>query len=203
MKKVALTGGMGTGKSTVMWMFQEMGAEIINADEIAHKLLEPKTHAWKMLFERYGDHIMQKGGIIDRRALAATIFSDDEERKFVESVIHPRVHEEISHKLVELEKKEVPYVIVEIPLLFETGWEKEFDTVVVIRCDHEQQIARCMEKFGLTREDVEARLQVQRPLETKESKADFVIDNAGSKTETLVQTQRLHKLFEKGIFQPK
>jgi dephospho-CoA kinase len=92
---------------------------------------------------------------------------------------------------------------VEIPLLFETGWERDFDTVVVVRCDPEQQIVRSMEKFGLSREDVEARLKVQRPIETKVSKADFVIDNAGSKTETLVQVQRLFKLFEKGEFKPK
>jgi dephospho-CoA kinase len=203
MKRIALTGGMGTGKSTVTWMFQELGTPIINADEIAHQLLKPKTVAWKFLFERYGDRIMQKGGEIDRKALADTIFSDDEERKYVERTIHPRVQEEIVKQVTELEKKNNPYAMIEIPLLFETGWEKDFDTVVVVRCDPEQQIVRSMEKFGLSREDVEARLKVQRPIETKVSKADFVIDNAGSKIETLVQVQRLFKLFEKGEFKPK
>ena len=84
MKKIALTGGMGTGKSTVKWMFQELGAAIIDADEIAHKLLEPKTAAWKMLFERYGDHIMQKGGEIDRAALADDFLLGKKESDFLQ-----------------------------------------------------------------------------------------------------------------------
>lgn len=203
MKKIALTGGIGTGKSTVMWMFQDMGVKIISADEIAHGLLEPKTSVWKALFERYGDRIMQKGGIVDHTALADIIFTDNAERKFVESVVHPRVQEAILKNITSAEKSDAPYVMVEIPLLFETGWESEFDTIVVVRCDHEQQIVRCMEKFKLTREEAESRIRIQRPLEDKVAKADFVIDNAGSKTETLVQTQRLYKLFEKGEFKPR
>jgi dephospho-CoA kinase len=203
MKKIGLTGGMGTGKSTATWMFQEMGAPIINADAIAHRLMEPKTLVWKQLFERYGDRIMQKGGEIDRAALADIVFGDQVERKYVERVVHPRVHEEIVRITTELERKKTPYVIVEIPLLFETGWEKEFDVVVVVRCDYEQQVFRCMEKFRLSREEAESRIAIQRPLATKVAKADFVIDNAGSKTETLVQTQRLYRMFEKGEFKPR
>ncbi len=203
MKKIALTGGMGTGKSTVTWMFQEMGAPVINADAIAHRLVEPKTIVWKQLFERYGDRIMQKGGQVDRAALADIVFGDQVERQYVERVVHPRVHDEIVRLVTELEHKDTAYVIVEIPLLFETGWENEFDTIVVVRCDHEQQVVRCMEKFRLSRAEAESRIAIQRPLSNKEAKADFVIDNAGSKTETLVQTQRLHRMFEKGEFRPR
>lgn len=200
MKKIGLTGGIATGKSTVTWMFQDMGAAVINADEIAHALMQPKSAVWKALFERYGDHIMQKGKHIDRAALAAIIFGDQDERQFVEHVIHPRVYEEITKSVAELEKKGRPYVIIEVPLLFETGWESHVDAVVVVRCDHEQQVVRCMQKFKLIRAEAEHRIGIQRPLSEKEVKADFIIDTAGSETETLVQAQRLFRQFEKGIF---
>ena len=203
MKKIGLTGGIATGKTTVMWMFQELGATIINADDISHKLLEPNTVVWKLLFERYGARIMQKGHIIDRTALAQIIFSDEEERKYVEKSIHPRVHEEIEHLIATAAKAGKPYVIIEVPLLFEVRWDKDCDAIVVVRCDPEQQIARCMEKFNLTREEAITRIKTQRPLGAKIAKATFVIDNAGSKTETLVQTQRLFRMFEKGQFSSK
>lgn len=203
MKKIGLTGGIATGKTTVMWMFHEMGATIINADEIAHKMLEPETMVWKLLFERYGARIMQKGHVIDRSALAKIIFSDEDERKYVEKTIHPRVHEEIDHHVVAAAKEGKSYTIVEVPLLFEVRWDKECDVIIVVHCDPEQQIARCMQKFNLTREEAIARIKIQRPLGAKIAKATFVIDNAGSKTETLVQTQRLFRMFEKGEFSPK
>jgi dephospho-CoA kinase len=201
MKKVGLTGGIATGKTTVMWMFQEMGSTIINADEISHKLLEPDTVVWKLLFERYGAHIMQKGHIIDRPALARIIFADEEERKYVEKTIHPRVHEEIDHLIATTAKDGKHYAIIEV--LFEVRWDKDCDAIIVVRCDSEQQIIRCMEKFNLTREEALNRIKIQRPLGAKIAKATFVIDNAGSKTETLVQAQRLFRMFEKGEFSSK
>lgn len=203
MKKIGLTGGIATGKSTVMWMFQEMGASTISADEIAHRLLEPETIVWKMLFERYGAKIMQKGHAIDRPALAKIIFADEDERKYVEKAIHPRVHEEIDHLVMSAAKEGKSYLIVEVPLLFEVRWDKECDVIVVVQCDPEQQIGRCMQKFNLTREEALTRIEVQHPLTEKIAKATFVIDNAGSETETLVQTQRLFRMFEKGEFSPK
>jgi len=203
MKKIGLTGGIATGKTTVMWMFQEMGATVINADEIAHKLLEPETVVWKLLFERYGASIMQKGHVIDRAALANIIFSDENERKYVEHAIHPRVHEEIDYLVATAAKGGNTYVIVEVPLLFEVRWDKECDVIIVVHCDPEQQIARCMQKFNLTRDEAISRIKIQRPLDAKIAKATFVIDNAGSKAETLVQTQRLFRMFEKGEFSPK
>lgn len=202
-REIALTGGIGTGKSTVMWMFQEMGAVVVNADDIAHNLLEPKSAAWKILFEHFGTRIIGRHNTIDRKALAEIVFSETDERHFLEHVIHPRVHEEIAKIVVALEKKGVPYVIVEIPLLFETGWHREFATIIMVRCDPEQQIVRCMKKFDLSRDEALARIKLQKPLEDKLAMAHFVIDNAGSPTETLVQTQRLFKLFEKGEFSPR
>lgn len=203
MKKIALTGGIGMGKSTAMWMFQEMGAETINADEIAHTLLEPKGAVWKALFERFGSHIMQQGGLIDRAALARIIFGDSDERKYVESVMHPRIHDEIVRLGTIAEKKGRQYVITEIPLLFETGWEKAFDSIIVVRCTHEQQLERCMAKFKLSRDEAEHRIKLQRPIEQKIAHANFVVDNDASREELKVLVHRLFTMFEKGEFKAK
>ena len=178
MKKIALTGGIASGKSTVIWYFRDMGSTIINADDIAHELMEPKTHVWKMLFERYGSRIMQNGGQIDRRSLGKIVFDDDDERKNLESIMHPRIHEIIQKRMADFERQNIPYVIAEIPLLFETGWEKDFDAVIVVRCDYEQQVERCMQKFGIDRSDAEKRINLQKPMKTKADKADAILPSA-------------------------
>lgn len=203
MKKIGLTGNIGTGKTTVAWMFEELGAPLINADKIAHESIEPQTAVWKALFDRYGKQILMKDQIINRKVLANIIFSKDAERKFVESLIHPKVHDEITKQLMAAKRNGTPLIIVEIPLLFETKWDKEMDSIIVVRCDLEQQIARCQEKFGLSREEVLMRIKTQKPLEEKIARADYAIDNAGSKSETLVQVRRIYQTLQKGQLHPK
>ncbi len=200
MKRIAVTGGIAMGKSTVMWMLQDMGAEVINADDIAHALLEPKGHVWKALFERYGDRIMQSGGVIDRAALGRIVFGDERERAFVEHLMHPRIHDEILRLGAAAQKKGRSYVVVEIPLLFEIGGQKEFDVVIVVRCTRQQQLERCMTKFNLTHEEALQRIKIQRPIDEKATKADFIIESDASLQETRVQVHRLFTTFEKGIF---
>jgi len=203
MKKIGLTGNIGTGKTTVAWMFQEHGVTLLNADEIAHETIEPHTAVWKQLYERYGKRVVLSDGVIDRRALAGIIFSDNSERKFVEGVIHPRVHEELTKRIADSKRNGTPMIMVEVPLLFETRWDKEMDSIIVVSCDIEQQIKRCTEKFGWTREEVLTRIKAQRPIEDKIAKADYVIDNGGSKEETLKQVRRIHASLIKGEFHPK
>lgn len=202
MKKIGLTGNIGTGKTTVAWMFEELGAPLINTDKIAHELIEPQTAVWKSLFDRYGKQILLQDGVINRKVLANIIFSKEAERKFVESLIHPRVHEELSKRLTAAKRNGTALIIVEVPLLFETKWNKEMDAIIVVRCDLEQQIVRCQEKFGLTREEVLQRIKAQKPLDEKIAKADFVIDNAGSRSETFVQVRRIFQTLQKGQLHP-
>lgn len=197
MKKIGLTGGIGTGKSTVAWIFEEMGVPIISADKIAHEVIAPHSKPWKTLFDRYGTKIVLQDQIINRNELAKIIFSDNKERKFVESVIHPRVQEEIQKQLAHFEKESAQIVVLEIPLLFEVKLEGEVDKVIVVRCDYEQQIARCEKKFGITREETIARIKSQKPIEEKLAKADYIIDNSGSKSETALQTRRIFHELEK------
>lgn len=199
-KIIGLTGNIGTGKSTVSWMFQELGVPVIDADEIAHEAIKPKSAAWKMIFERYGKAILLPDDIVDRKALARIVFQDQVERKFLESVIHPHVKEEIEHRIARLARENHPFVIVEVPLLFEAGWQTRFDAVVVVRCDEEQEIERCRDKFGFDREETILRLRAQYPLERKINSADRVIDNDGTLEETRVQVTRLHQEMVKGRF---
>lgn len=202
MKKVGLTGNIGTGKTTVAWMFEEQGAKLLNADTIAHETISPQTSVWKQLFDRYGKKIMLQGGVIDRKSLAQIIFSNDTERKFVEAIIHPKVHEELTKRIADLKRNGTQLLIVEVPLLFETKWDKEMDSIIVVSCDLEQQIKRCQDKFGITREEVLLRIKAQRPIEEKISKADYVVDNSGSMNETLIQVRRIYSSLMKGEFRP-
>lgn len=202
MKKIGLTGNIGTGKTTVAWMFEEQGAKLLNADTIAHETLAPQSSVWKQLFDRYGKKVMMHAGVVDRKALAKIIFGDDTERKFVESIIHPKVHEELTKRIADLKRNGTPLIMVEVPLLFETRWDKEMDSIIVVSCELELQIKRCMEKFGLTRDEVLSRIRAQRPIEEKIARADYVIDNSGTKDETQLQVRRIYSAIMKGELRP-
>lgn len=202
-KVFGLTGNIGSGKSTVSWMFGELGVPVIDADEIAHEAIKPHTAAWKAIFERYGRTVVGNDDVIDRTALARIVFQDPIERKFLESVIHPHVKEEIEHHIAEKSRNNAAFVIVEVPLLFETGWEKLFDATIVVRCNEGQEIERCKEKFGMNREEVLLRLAAQYPLERKIAAADAVIDNNETLEETRVQVKRLYQEMLKGKFPKK
>jgi len=195
-----LTGNIGTGKSTVAWMFEELGVPVIYADKIAHETLSPHTAIWENVFKRYGKNILLEDGIIDRGELAKIIFKDPAERKFLESLIHPYVRSEIAHNVAKIAKGGYPFAIVEIPLLFEVGWEREFDAIIAVTCSEQMEIERCRKKFSLTHEEVVQRISAQHPQNQKLKSADAVIENDGSIEETKVQVERLYHHMVSGKF---
>ncbi len=199
-KKIGLTGNIGTGKSTVAWMFSELGVPVLDADEIAHEALAPHSPVLNALFERYGKQIIDADGVADRATIARIVFQDPDERKFVESHVHPFVKREIEVRMAKLSREGHNFAIAEIPLLYEAGWEGEFDAIIVVRSTEEQEIERCAEKFGMSREEVLLRLGAQYPLARKVESADWVIDNDGPMEETEVQVKRLHKSMIRGEF---
>jgi len=202
MKLIGLTGGVGTGKSTVAWMFEGMGVKSINADLLSHTVIAPQTKAWKQLFDRYGGKILLKDKKIDRKALAHIIFNDEHERKFVESVIHPKVKEELLKQIADAKKNHIPMLIIEVPLLFETKWDKDMDFVIVVKCDYESQIKRGCNNTGITKEEAISRLAAHMPLAQKIEKADYVIDSSGPKSKTKTQAQKIFKQLQHGIVHP-
>ncbi len=199
-KVLCLTGNIGTGKSTVSWMFENLGVSTISADEIAHEALSPHSQTWENIFKRYGKTILLKDNVVDRDELAKIIFDDPRERKFLESLIHPYVRSEIAHRIAALKKKNHPFVIVEIPLLFEVGWENDFDAIIVVKCNKENEIERCQKKFNISRDDAIKRIGSQFPLERKIDSADAIIENDGPLEETEVQVKRLYHEMVSGKF---
>ncbi|MBT3182788.1 MAG: dephospho-CoA kinase [Deltaproteobacteria bacterium] len=202
-KVLCLTGNIGTGKSTVSWMFEELGIPTIDADKIAHEALAPHSPIWEQIFKHFGKSILLEDNVIDRSKLAKTIFDDPRERKFLESLIHPYVRNEISHRIASLVKQNQPFVMVEIPLLFEVGWESDFDAIIVITCSKENEIERCRNKFKLSREEALKRIDSQYPLQRKIDSADVIIENDGPLEETEVQVKRLYHEMVSGKFPSK
>ena len=200
MKKLALTGNIGAGKSTVAQMFFELGVHIIDTDKLAHDLIKPHTHVWKELFERFGKTILLTDGEVDRKRLAKLTFSSDQDRKFLENLIHPHIKTSARNSWKKLQKDNRPYCLLEVPLLFETHWNEEMDLSIVVNCEEELAIERAQENLNLTRKEVELRLQHQLPLAEKINRADVVIDNNDTLDQTKIQVERLFRKWNKGDF---
>ena len=200
MKRIGLTGNLATGKSTIAGILADHGVTVIDSDTIAHTIIAPHTHTWKSLFERYGKRILLPDGVIDRRALAEIIFGNAAEKKFLEGLIHPHVKDEIGHRIAQFEKKNLAYVIVEVPLLYEVKWESSFDLVVVAVCSEKQALERAQKNLKLTHDEALQRWKQQWPMDKKSKKADVVIDTSGTLEETRVQVERLYHRWERGDF---
>ena len=189
--KIALTGGPGSGKSTVARMFRDLGAEVIDADEVAKAVVQPGQPAWEELRREFGPAYFREDGSLDRAKMADLVFRDREARGRLNAIIHPRVREEIARRLGNLAARGIPMVMVEVPLLFEAGLEKNFDLVIVVDAGEKEQIERLTARDGRPRKEARSILQAQWPLETKKARADFVVDNRGPLKNTRDQVKKL------------
>ncbi|MFH1654498.1 MAG: dephospho-CoA kinase [Pseudomonadota bacterium] len=190
-RKIAITGNIGTGKSTVTAFFKELGLPVINADEIVHDLMKPHSHTWKILFEHFGSIILGKKDHISGENLARIIFSDKEEKRFLEKLLHPKVKEEIEIEISKLTKHNAKSVIIEVPLLFEVGWEDLMDVVIVVTCEKDEQLKRCKNKFAWDEETLKLAMDSQIPMGQKIDSADYTIDNSASIDKTQKQVEKL------------
>ncbi len=187
-----VTGGVGTGKSTVARMFQELGAVVLDADVLAHRLLEPKKLAWRRVVTAFGDRVLNEDQTIDRRRLAEAVFTDEAARRRLEAIIHPQVRRDIRRHLHRLARsRRVKAVALDVPLLFEAGMEDLADVVVVVTAPPEVQRRRLREKFGWTDDELEARMQAQWALPAKAAAADVVVDNGDGVEATRTQVRRI------------
>ena len=177
--RVALTGGIATGKSYCLARFADAGAPTIDADGLARQAIAPGTTGFTQVVSRFGNSVVRPDGSLDRDALGAVVFADAEARHALEAIVHPVVYATISRWFEGLARTgRFPAAIADIPLLFETGHERDFDAVVVARCPPAMQRARLMERNDLSAADADRRIASQLPIEEKARRADYVIDTS-------------------------
>ena len=190
----ALTGGIGSGKSTVAGLFLDAGAQVIDADKIAYEVVARGSLGLQEVISRFGTEFLTSNGDLDRVKMGQRVFGDEEARKALESIVHPRVAKRAVEAFrLAREARPQSLIVYDIPLLFETSQEKDFEGVILVFVDEETQKNRLLARDGLSQEDIQRRLDAQIPLREKQARADFVIDNTGSLEET---KQEVRKLFE-------
>ncbi len=188
---IALTGGISSGKSTVVNLLKKAGFEVIDADKVAHTVLEEEQEAIVKMFGA----AMLKEGKVDRKALGALVFEDSEKRKALESLLHPRIYERIASLSDTLDEKGAFY-IVDIPLFYESG-RYAIENVIVVYAKQAQQLERMMIRDGFSPEEALSRLEAQLDIETKRKRAKYVIDNTGTLAQLQENTEEiLHKILE-------
>ena len=194
MRLVGLTGGIASGKSTVAAILRHLGASIINADELAREVVQPKEHAWKEIIATFGPDILQKDETLDRKKLRKIVFENPEARKTLETIIHPRVRALAEKRISELAAAGSSVIVYEVPLLFENQIHLWLRPVILIACDSETQKRRLVERDHLTDTEAQQHLDAQMSLAEKRKLADYVIENNG----TLEQLeQQVHAVLQK------
>ena len=192
-KVIGLTGGIATGKSTVATFFREQNIPVIDADVIAKEVVEPGQHAYNQIIKTFGEVILQKNGMIDRKKLGKLVFSDDVKRKKLNDIVHPQVRTKMIAQRDAFIRVKEEVIILDIPLLFESDLVDLVDRVVVVYVDSDTQLERLVHRDQLSKEDALNRIQSQIPIEDKKNLADKVIDNTGSIEYTKKQCMELIK----------
>ncbi len=188
---VGLTGGIASGKSTVSRMFQDAGIPVICADELARDAVKPGSPALEEIGRAFGERVIDEQGGLDRVRMAELVFKDDSKRKALEHIIHPRVAEQKDRRIHALRNDGYKLAIVDVPLLYETAWDSQFDLIIVVFVPRITQEERLIQRDGMTREEARARLDAQMPIDDKKQKADRVIDNSDSLAHTRQQVEAL------------
>ncbi len=177
--RVGLTGGVASGKSTVAAVLRDLGAVVIDADELAREVVEPGTPGLAAVVEEFGEEVLSDEGHLDRAALGAVVFADEERRRRLESILHPLIRARGAE--LEAEAAVGSIVVHDIPLLVESGQADRFDAVLVVDVPVQEQVERMVRDRGWTREDAEARVAAQADREERRAVATYVIDNTGTR----------------------
>lgn len=184
MRRVALTGGIATGKSYVRSQFDALGVPTIDADVLAREAVAPGTPGLAAVVERFGTGVVDSNGSLDRRTLASLVFSDPNARRDLEAIVHPLVRLATERWFASLSHDERPLAIADIPLLYEVGRDRDFDAVIVAACAPGTQLSRLMARDSLTEAQARQRLDAQLPIGEKVQRADFVIRTDGTHEDT-------------------
>jgi dephospho-CoA kinase len=187
---VGLTGGIGSGKSTVARLLGERGAVVFDADLLAREAVEPGTPGHAAVIERFGADVLAPGGALDREALASIVFADPSARRDLEQIVHPEVRRLFAEGS-EAYRDSDRVVVFSAPLLVESGMYTAFEILVVVSATVATQIERLMRQRGMSEGSIRARIDAQAPLEDKAAVADFLVDNEGTLDELESQVERL------------
>lgn len=195
---MGLTGGIGSGKSTVSSMLEEHGAVVVDADRIVRELQQPGEPVFEAMVEEFGPQIVAADGTLDRQAVADVVFGDDDALKRLNGIVHPAVGLEIAERLAALAETD-RVVVLDIPLLVESGRD-DMAAVIVVDVDPELAVRRLVEGRGFSEEDARARIARQASREERLARADVVIDNSGTVEQLRAQVDRLWQRIVAGDF---
>jgi dephospho-CoA kinase len=191
---VGLTGGMGSGKSLVATLFKEMGAHIIDADEISRNLVEPDKPAWQEIVNSFGQKVLNDNKTLDRKKMAEIVFDNPANKQILESILHPRVFSEEMRIFEEIQEEESgALVIIDSPLLIESGNHSKMHKIIVISCDEQTRLKRIVEKGLISLVDAKKRIKSQMGLQEKLKYADYVLENNSSIDELKIAIKNLYQ----------
>jgi len=179
-KLIGLTGGIASGKSTVATILKQLGAAVINADELSREVVQPGNEAWKEIVETFGADILQSDKTLDRKKLRTMVFNSPEARKTLEAIIHPKVRALAEERIRELAAAGRSIIVYEVPLLFEGQLHLWLRPVILVACDVNAQKQRLRDRDHLTNTEAQRHIDAQMSLEEKRKLADYVIENNGS-----------------------
>ncbi len=187
MFKIGLTGGIASGKSTVLTYFKDKGIPYIDADIVAREVVEPGTEGLKAIVDTFGSNVLHADGTLNREALGAIVFHNEEKRQLLNSCLKTHIRNRIMELTSQYEQGNTPILIYDIPLLIEGEWYTMMDEVWLVYVNEMTQIERLMSRNGYTREDALARINSQMRLDDKRAYADVIIDNNGTPHDLTVQ----------------
>lgn len=191
MLKIALTGGIASGKSTVAALLAEAGLPVLDSDAVAREVVAPGRPGWKALRQEFGPEFFAEDGSLDRAAMARYVFQHPEARQRLQELLHPLITQEIQARLAALASQGEPLVVVEVPLLFELGLENQYDATIVVTVPPPLQQTRLQQRDSRDAAEVQGILAAQLPLAAKARRADFVVDNSGDLTATRRQVEKI------------
>ena len=194
MRVLGLTGGIGSGKSMVALMFAQLGADVIDADQLARDVVEPGQPALEEIAATFGRDVLSADGRLDRGKLAGIIFTDGAARAKLNAITHPRIRERMEAE-VATRGSGPGVLILDIPLLYESDRAASVEKVIVVWVDPQTQLHRITERDGLTVEAARQRVAAQMPLDAKRARADHVIDNSGSREDTRRQVEAVYRRY--------
>lgn len=198
MRWIGLTGGIGTGKSTVSELFRSKGVPVADADQIAHQLVQPGKPGLKAVLQLFGNKVLKSDGSLDRKKLGQLVFQDKKALLQLEAILHPLVKEQVQKLRDDFAKQGHIFAVYDVPLLFEKNLQDQFDKIVLVYADPQVQFERILKRDHLSKDEINKRLNAQIPQDEKKQKADFVIDNSKSRDDLAKNFEKVYQVLQSG-----